>query len=591
MKQQAQWETDDNKVKQDQLWYDRISEDLDFDDKPYDWFLKNKSFINPTKTSLPKRHTCVCGLDQCTNLSISRWIATDVVIPTVKITRQDYRDFLKSKHKLIHEHKMRYTKIYVKVHHYPIEWRHLAFEKGDNQFLSQEGHYVEPRFDVGEIRDEIQMATEIMVKNPSLYYGTVMKHLAGRGDGTFSFPMLKGTYNSLSVPYCVLSQPITCKIPLELISGDMTNPDVLTKPTAETLVNDGKLNGSNLIFNMLRSHRPPTTAGSYPLIPDQLGIRAEEYLYYHVNARSPLKRTDEMPEMVTSTIPHSIASRRKTSRPAVRGSKHDISLRMATKTSTILQTLLPMNEAPKRTKARGRNMDWCIDKKMDKVGIVTKDFISQGVVHNNYSMTLCRDHEKGQNVYVDTKGNLPDLREDTNQQGRNIWKHAHYYLVGDVLTEDEVESAVQFCHKHNDEYLIGHLLLKCRMKGKANSEASKKQKLDNDMEEMCSNTKVAEAVAHFETFFERYLLSILRKVHLLQGDDFMRLVWGYWNIWNTAGEDSGVGLYSEEYKKKRDQTRRQGKDDHCTRIGGDDEAYKSTCYLHYFTILLHTGGM
>ena len=129
------------------------------------------------------------------------------------------------------------------------------------------------------------------------------------------------------------------------------------------------------------------------------------------------------------------------------------------------------------------------------------------------------------------------------------------------------------------------------MKGKANSEARKQQKLDNDMEEMCSNTKVAEAVADFETFFERYLLSILRKVHLLQGDDFMRLLWGYWNIWNTAGEDSGVGLYSEEYKKKRDQTRRQGKDDHCTRIGGDDEAYKSTCYLHYFTILLHTGGM
>ena len=114
---------------------------------------------------------------------------------------------------------------------------------------------------------------------------------------------------------------------------------------AAELVRLAKCNGSRFIKTVLES----MTSETKMTLPT--GIRDDEYLHYYLGEKSKSAQcTKQNSELVTAKIPHSIASRRESSRPARENSPHDITLHIPTDPDRILECLTPINEPPPRSR-------------------------------------------------------------------------------------------------------------------------------------------------------------------------------------------------------------------------------------------------
>lgn len=84
-------------------------------------------------------------------------------------------------------------KAVIKLHHYKIEHRHLAFPpngQSDHQFLLN-GQYEAPGASWDDIREEIRLAKDIRSIDGELYENDIEKHLIGQGDGTLTLQGLR----------------------------------------------------------------------------------------------------------------------------------------------------------------------------------------------------------------------------------------------------------------------------------------------------------------------------------------------------------------------------------------------------------------
>ena len=284
--------------------------------------------------------------------------------------------------------------------------------------------------------------------------------------------------------------------------------------------------------------------------------------------------------MVETKVPRSVASRRDAARPAKHNDGRDVTLILPWDAESLMSTAIPMNETPKQ---KDDKTDY-IGSGLRKVGLVKKTFLAQNTSFKDYEMIECYDTERDQTIYVDINGGLPSLTTKRDKNGKLIrtsWNHAHYYLIGEILTKAEVEAAMEFCTEYNETYLPVILLWMCRMKGKDAEEASKEDKLQQAMDDFGDDDILLNSVTRFELFFERYIVKIVRNLKDLNIEDLVRLIWAVWNIWNTRHER----VYNNNDKSARSGTRA---------IAGNNlekEKLDNNSLVHYMTILLHTQGM
>ena len=543
------------------------------------WHLEAKEFKAGRVEGMPKRHRCVCGVRWCAEITVGRFRVLGSVSPLRCVANNSYRITV-WEHFGFEEMRLMGVNFRINLHHYAIEERHLAYRKGELQFRNGEVVVV-PKYTEANIRLEIENAGAIKAMNDGFYDDEIHRHLVGKGDGSLTLTKLKNIRDereaghedrtrlpidavkgSASFTTCLLDQSKSNDFQV----GGNTIHESVTQ--AASLLDQAKCNGSQLVGEVIMTMKNEL----HIAVPDD--IKEEEYLHYHLQRGEIIEPCPDGPgrTTVTARIPRSVASRRKVSRPAKKDISQDITLTVATDPERIMNTLLPMNEPPKRSKKR------CY---MD-AGFVNPTNMnlraeSQGKVVDDCILLQCYDEKRQHHVYIDVDGSLPLLSGGQNSP----WIHAHYFLVKELLNDGEILRALELCKQHNMTYLPVVLIFLCRMKGKMATEKNVDVDLQEIIYDWCANKTVMGKVGEFELFFERFLNAFLGRIHILDISHFTRMTWAHWNFWRCDREY----LYTEADRRVREATRA---------IAGevvDDKTRMSNMCLHYITTLLHTQGM
>jgi hypothetical protein len=536
--------------------------DVPSDDKeePDDWYLSSELFQAPKRKPMPaNKDLCVCGRKQCTRLGATRYQNLQRAIPLTRVSRHENRLHI-SNFLNIPQSKMQSVRFHIKMHHYPIEHRHHAQQRGDKQF-ERGGCYIIPSMTDQDIEEEIDLATNIRKHNECYYTKHIEPHLLGYGDGSLTLEKLRSCNNKVNE-----QSRSTVDTGERLDLNSLDNEEVIKM---------AKEKGSAFIRTLIKSMPDDTKLA----IPGDIPLEA--FLHYYLDMKEPLEHTTHDVEYVAACVPHSVASRRDYSRPAKEGSPKDITLVVPLDIDSLMDVIIPMNEPPKGNNKKTKGY---VGNELKEVGIVRKTFISQNKTIRDYEIMECFDKKKNQTIYVDINGDLPSLTTRKSKKGkllRTSWNHAHYYLIRDILTRDEVSSAIDFSRVYNQSYLPVILLFMCRTKGKLYEERTKEDKLTAELDKYSDCKQLQSRLNEFQQFFERYLTSIIRNITMISIEDLERLTWSAWNNWNDRLEQ----VYNEEDKKSRLDTRSLAKKFF------DKTTIEKNSLIHYVTILLHTQGM
>ena len=148
----------------------------------------------PSPEQKNKTRKCACSSPNCRKIAKERRKELGTPPPSMYIRDPDYKKVL-SVHFNSEEskHRLNSRKAVIKLHHYNIEHRHLAFLPNgtpDQQFLLN-GQYVAPGTYWEDIRQEIRLAKDIKIRDKELYENDIEKHLMGQGDGSFTLQGLR----------------------------------------------------------------------------------------------------------------------------------------------------------------------------------------------------------------------------------------------------------------------------------------------------------------------------------------------------------------------------------------------------------------
>ena len=512
------------------------------------WHLTSNEYTPPIRGKVPKQEMCVCRRKWCHKQSVSRWRQLGHFPPLRQISRHKYREVVQ-KHFDLDPSGAGRVNYAIRVHHYPIEKRHFAYAKGDEQFVHEEG-YILPTSRAEDLDEEITMATAILKMNDMIYKSLIQCHLIGEGDGGLSLEALRDMYEDC------------------LRDHIETKTNFLEDVSTAGLIQSAKSNGSLLISKMLR-----TMVGRGSIQPPPI-IAEDEFLHSYLKPEriKPMHNIMKRPETVSVRVPHSIASRRTRSRPAKYDSSDDITIHMPTDAERLVNCLIPINEPPTGGKAQNY-----ADKRLERKGFVNITAESQCKQITDYEMLKCYDKVTNQTVYIDVHGKLPKLAKKV----KSPWNHAHYVLARDVITREELDRSLEICGEYNFEYLPPMLIFLSRLKGNLKREEEQENKLQHKIDKYTQDETVMGKVKEFEIFFERLLHFFIKHMHMLNVSDVTRLTWAYWNVWRTDLEV----LFDDADRMDRENTRKQSGVKVC------NEVRSNNMFLHYITTLLHTQGM
>lgn len=456
----------------------------------------------------------------------------------VRIVRQSYRDRLLENMTWPNPTLFRVVS-QIGVHHFDIHVRHVAKLRGDTQF-QHNGAYVMPTISHASMMDEAHLAGQIKRLDPQLYEMVIRPSLSGRGNGSFTFRHLVEHYNSLRMS------------------------------AGERLFRKLRHNGKYLIRTAIGS----VHGGPLRQVPHN--IVENDYLYHHIRKAEQSNPAPMHPNengRITVTMPQTVFSRRTSARqkPNVH---EDLILTLPTTFKELMLCAIPMNESS----ASGDD-----DSKLIRNGTVDiKDLISQGQYFKEVKLVECWNKETKQFEYIDEGQVLPPITRRGRRCKGSRWNRAHYFLVSESLTEEDVHAALDFCQEYNMTYLPVVLLFMFRFKGGCNeSKEHHEQTMRSIEESKKNNPAVVTSIGYFEKFFEELTKAFLANLSALNMSDMVRLTWYSWNIWNQQSD----AMYDEKSREQRAATRL---------LAGSvisDAQRKKHLLLHYFTIMLHTQGM
>lgn len=539
----------DNEIDERTHYHDKNQDDESGDG----WFRQYGDYEARRLKKMPVLFQCVCGEKWCSEAILYRYRRLGFIIPLRMVSRHDYRERLTQVFE-IPERRLHKKKFAINIHHYTLDQRQTAYQRGDKQFTNDGVRYILPSQSKEDVISEIDAARAILKHEPEKYREKVLPALLGKGDGKLT----KQDLISMAGDYK---------------NHQATGEDQRSKTCEESnqlnkLMEDPTKYGSKLLENILlvmNGEGEMTAAAT---------IEKDEYLYSHLEAEDDLdsKRERYQSGLVEALIPHSIASRRASRRPAVKNSPKDITLIIPTDVDKVMECMIPINEAKKKSGRR----NYADEHYMNRTW-VHETFICQGREFNEYRLLKCHDKNNELTVYVDADGGLPKL---STEGSRSQWTHAHYFRVKDVLTVGEVKSAFKLCREYNMQYLPPVLILMCQMKAKKGCEDKEEFKLEDWIEKMSTDKLVLDSISEFEIFFERLLQVFLLNLQRVRISNMTRLTWASWNVWR---HDLDCNFIYEE-KENRSTTRRLYKNN-------SESPNEMNVLVHYITILLHTQGL
>jgi hypothetical protein len=525
-----------NTRKQYEQWCDREVEQYNESDE-------EEEFIPPPKKKLPSEN-CICKQSWCRETCRIQRDRLNQPVLSKKISCQAFRDAALEPLNL--SKRIETPRAWIKITHFPIEKRHVVHQKQEKQFTDDSLHFVLPTQTKADVMKELELSVELQTLNNDMFVEKVLPHIKGYGDGSFSLKDLEELCEKARRPE------------IHLI-----NLDASIKEVMEEVKQDGSRLIDSIIARVLSIQKKGVLR-----IPEN--IPENEYLYsynqhmlgFHVDMEPVV------PPFISANCPASLFSRRKKNRPAYRNSKSDICLKTPTDVDSLMYYLLPMNEP---CMSSGKNKKY-IDQHLVVGEMEWLKVHSQGEFIENYPLLPCFDRTLNQKIYVDVTGNLPSL---TNNK-RCSWKHGHYYLLGEVLTRQEIKSTVEIFTEINMDYLPVALLCRCRFKGAMFKESKKEENIQLCLDQVADRCDVQMAKKEFEEFFNHLLQAFIINLNGIDHSDLGRLNWASWNYFNTKWEDH-FAIASQEVRKLTRDTAITSSEEFCI-------------YHNYLTILQHSQG-